>query len=87
MALAGPPCLWGDCVTPGCSHMYICGLMLVLFWLVQAPNVRRGHLPPITSWCSLFHCLLRLTAAVLLHCACTCCMKRMYGGWQVLGLA
>ena len=45
----GSPCLWGDCFTPGCSHMYMCGLMLVLFCLVQAMKACRGHLPPFTS--------------------------------------
>ena len=49
MAGAGPPCLWGDCFMLGCSHMYMCGLMFVLFWLLQAPKACRGHLPPITS--------------------------------------
>ena len=39
----------GGLFTLGCSHMYMCGLMLVLFWLVQAPKPRRGHLPPLTS--------------------------------------
>ena len=94
MAGAGPPCLWGDCFTPGCSHMYMCGLMLVLFWLVQAPKTRRGHLPPITSivtpCCTGVPCFTvwgRLTAAVLLRCTCTCCLKCMYGRRYVLGLA
>ena len=87
MAWEGPPYLWGDCFTPGCSHMYMCGLMLVLFWLVQAPKAHRGHLLPITSivtpCCTgvpRFTVWGRLTAAVLLRCTCTCCLKHVYGG-------
>ena len=69
------------------AGMFTHVLMLVLFWLVQAPKARRGHLPPITSivtpCCTGVPCFTvwgRLTAAVVLCCTCTCCLKRMYGG-------